>query len=113
MKEENIRPWGRYDILLDNPNVKVKTITVEPNQRLSLQSHKHRREHWIVTKGILTVFLSDRLYNLIKGQTITIGKGSKHRAWNRTNEPVEFLEIQTGDYFGEDDIIRYEDDYNR
>ena len=113
MEEENIRPWGRYDILLDNPNVKIKTITVEPNQRLSLQSHKHRREQWIVTKGTLTVCLFDKEYTLIEGNTIYIGMGSKHRAWNKTNEPVEFIEVQTGDYFGEDDIIRYEDDYNR
>ena len=108
------RPWGRYDILLDTDYTKVKIITVAPNQRLSYQSHKHRQEQWVLVKGILTVVRDDVEHTLDNiGETITIPQGAKHRAWNKTNEITQFIEVQTGTYFGEDDIKRYEDDYMR
>tara|TARA_R110000782_G_scaffold86289_1_gene167435 strand:- start:362 stop:742 length:381 start_codon:yes stop_codon:yes gene_type:complete len=107
------RPWGKYEVLLDNEDVKVKRITVNPNSRLSYQYHEKRREQWIVISGSLTIVLDDEKVFRGPGESIHIPLGAKHRAWNETNDPVVFIEIQTGTYFGEDDIIRVEDDYNR
>ena len=107
------RPWGRYDILLDTDYTKVKIITVAPNQRLSYQSHKHREEQWVVVKGRLTVILDEDHLVFYPGESVHIPLGAKHRAWNETDEIVQFVIVQTGDYFGEDDITRYEDDYDR
>ena len=112
--EHDERPWGCYDVLLDTDFTKVKLITVAPDQRLSYQSHKHRQEQWTLVKGKLTVVRDGIEYTLdTPGESFTIPKGLKHRAWNKTDEPAQFVEVQTGDYFGEDDIIRYEDDYER
>ena len=112
--EHDERPWGCYDVLLNTDFTKVKLITVAPNQRLSYQSHKKRQEQWVLIKGQLTVVRDDDEYNLDNiGETITIPKGVKHRAWNRTDKPAQFIEVQTGTYFGEDNITRYEDDYER
>jgi mannose-6-phosphate isomerase-like protein (cupin superfamily) len=112
--EHDERPWGCYDVLLDTDFTKVKLITVAPNQRLSYQSHEKRQEQWVLVKGHLTIVLDDIEYTLVaKGETITIPQGAKHRAWNRTDKPAQFIEVQTGTYFGEDDITRYEDDYER
>ena len=108
-----IRPWGEYIVLLDSEQCKVKKITVDPQQRLSYQSHEHRREQWTVTDGALTVVLEGDEHELYPGESIHIPLGSKHRAWNKTDQEVSFIEVQTGDYFGEDDIFRYEDDYKR
>jgi|TARA_R110000823_G_C15610709_1_gene466445 mannose-6-phosphate isomerase len=107
------RPWGKYEVLLDNEDVKVKRITVNPNSRLSYQYHEKRREQWIVISGSLTIVLDDEKVFRGPGESIHIPLGAKHRAWNETNDPVVFIEIQTGTYFGEDDIIRLEDDYKR
>ena len=107
------RPWGYYNVLLDAPYCKVKEIVVEPGQRLSYQSHSKRQEQWTVVKGNLTVIIDDREHTVYTGKSIHIPWGSKHRAWNKTEEVVQFIEVQTGTYFGEDDIIRYEDDYKR
>ena len=107
------RPWGKYEVLLDTPDVKVKRITVNPNSRLSYQYHEKRREQWIVISGSLTIVLDDEKVFRGPGESIHIPLGAKHRAWNETNDPVVFIEIQTGTYFGEDDIIRLEDDYKR
>ena len=111
--EVDVRPWGKYEVLLDASNVKVKRITVNPNSRLSYQYHDKRREQWTVVSGILTVILDDERVFRSPGESIKIPLGAKHRAWNETHEPVVFIEVQTGTYFGEDDIIRIEDDYNR
>lgn len=111
MREQ--RPWGDYVVLLDSEQCKVKKITVDPQQRLSYQSHDHRREQWTVVDGALTVVLEGKEYELYPGESIHIPLGSKHRAWNQTDQEVSFIEVQTGDYFGEDDIERYEDDYER
>ena len=110
---EQIRPWGEYEILLDEWNVKVKRIRVKPGQRLSYQYHNERREEWIVVKGNLTIILDDDKVFRYPGESIHIPLGAKHRALNETSEDVIFIEVQTGRYFGEDDIVRIEDDYNR
>jgi len=107
------RPWGRFDILLDTPKCKVKIIEVKPNQRLSYQYHKHRAERWVVVEGTLTVILNDVEHTLNYGDCIDIPKGDKHRAWNKTENSTKFIETQIGTYFGEDDIVRVSDDYNR
>ncbi len=108
-----VKPWGKYQILYEDDSCKVKKITINPQQRLSYQYHTKRQERWVVTNGILTIILDDVKYNKIPGQGVLIPLGSKHRAWNETDEIVEFIEVQNGSYFGEDDIVRVEDDYNR
>ena len=111
--EHDERPWGCYDVLLDTDFTKVKLITVAPNQRLSYQSHNKREENWIVVKGDLTVVREGIEHKVVTGESIFIRCGDKHRAWNKTDKPVQFIEVQTGTYFGEDDIIRIDDDYGR
>ena len=108
-----IRPWGMYEVLLNGENVKVKQITVDPKQRLSYQYHDKRREQWTVVSGILTIVLDGEKVFRNPGESIHIPLGAAHRAWNETDEPVVFIEVQTGTYFGEDDIVRLEDDYKR
>lgn len=108
-----IRPWGMYEVLLNGDNVKVKQITVDPNQRLSYQYHAKRREQWTVVSGILTIVLDGEKVFRNPGESIHIPLGAAHRAWNETDKPVVFIEVQTGTYFGEDDIVRLEDDYAR
>lgn len=108
-----IRPWGTYEVLLDVENVKVKRIIVNPNQRLSYQYHHKRQENWTVVEGELTIILDNFKHKRLSGESIQISLGSHHRAWNETNKPVTFIEVQTGIYFGEDDIVRLEDDYSR
>ena len=110
---EQSRPWGEYEILLDEWNVKVKRIRVKPNNRLSYQYHNKRREEWIVVKGNLNIILDDDKVFRYPGESIHIPIGARHRAWNETDEDVIFIEVQTGTYFGEDDIIRLEDDFDR
>lgn len=107
------RPWGTYEVLLDSENVKVKRIIVNPNQRLSYQYHHKRQEQWTVVEGELTIILNEYEYLRLPGESISIPLGALHRAWNKTNEPVTFIEVQIGTYFGEDDIVRIEDDYKR
>ena len=111
--EAETRPWGMYEVLLDSDECKVKRITVAPEQKLSYQYHHKRAEVWTCTKGRLSVVREDILYVLQPGETINIPQGAKHRAYNDTMEIAQFVEVQTGTYFGEDDIVRIEDDYNR
>jgi len=111
--EAESRPWGMYEVLLDSDTTKVKRITVAPEQRLSYQSHQFRQEQWTVVKGNLTVIIDGKEHTVHTGNSIHIPWGCKHRAWNKTEDIVQFIEVQTGTYFGEDDIIRYEDDYER
>ena len=111
--EHDERPWGCYDVLLDTDFTKVKLITVAPKQRLSYQSHEKRQEQWTVVQGTLTVVLEGKVSLIPEGDSIHIPCCFKHRAWNNTDKPVQFVEVQTGTYFGEDDITRYEDDYER
>ena len=107
------RPLGEYEILLNDDRVKVKRIRVKPNKRLSYQYHNKRREQWIVVKGNLTIVLDDEKVFRGPGESIHIPLGAKHRAWNETDEDIVFIEVQTGTYFGEDDIVRLEDDFDR
>ncbi len=107
------RPWGCFRVLQENENYKVKTIHVLPNARLSLQSHKFRSENWVVVEGTATVTLENRTMLLSVDESISIPAGAKHRLYNATDKPLTVVETQTGTYFGEDDITRYEDDYSR
>lgn len=107
------RPWGEYFVIHDEKNYKIKRIEVNPSSRLSYQYHNGRAETWVIIKGKARVIIdgSSELYRA--GDTILIPRKSKHRIENITDEILVFIEIQTGDYFNEDDIIRVEDDYNR
>lgn len=107
------RPWGRFEVLRDSGHYKSKIIQVEPGQRLSYQSHAKRAEHWVVVKGEAVVVLNDKEHIVKQGEHIYIPQGSKHRMINRGAETVEFIEVQVGSYFGEDDIVRYQDEYGR
>jgi len=111
--EVKSRPWGMYEVLLDSPECKVKRITVAPGQKVSYQYHFHRSENWTVVKGELTIILDDEKIFRKVGESVKIPQGAKHRAWNETDEIVQFIEVQTGTYFGEEDIVRVQDDYNR
>lgn len=111
--EHDIRPWGEYFVLEDAPTHKVKRIVVNPAGRLSYQYHHHRSEVWTVVSGVATVTLDQKVYEIGTGSSIEIPLGAKHRVENRRSEPLVFIEVQTGTYFGEDDIVRIEDDYNR
>ena len=112
-KNFDARPWGNYEVIDIGSNFQVKRITVLPGKRLSLQSHKYRKEHWIVVLGEAEVVIDDRIFNLKISQSIDIPLGSIHRLSNKTNTDLVLIEIQFGEYLGEDDIIRYEDDFNR
>jgi mannose-6-phosphate isomerase-like protein (cupin superfamily) len=107
------RPWGFYEIISEKDDHKVKRITVNPGKRLSLQSHKRRSEHWIIVSGRGVVTLNNNNYDLGEGESIDIMKGAAHRIANPGDSPLIFIEIQMGDYFGEDDIVRLEDDFGR
>ena len=107
------RPWGWFKILLDTPTHKVKEILVKPGQRLSYQMHHRRSEHWFIVQGTATVTLDDQDIELKKNEYIDIPVEHKHRIANMSDKDVIFIETQTGEYFGEDDIVRFEDDYGR
>ena len=111
MRED--RPWGFYEILLDTDYTKVKQITVNPGQRLSYQYHEKRKECWTIVKGMSTIILNDEKVFRNQGVSITIALGAKHRIINETDKPLVFIEVQTGESFEEEDIIRIEDDYGR
>ncbi len=111
------RPWGSFEVLRDTDHYKSKLITVLPGQRLSYQSHTKRAEHWTVVKGEAEVTLNDQVLRLRAGEYVFIPLGAKHRIANPapagSDAIMEFIEVQTGSYFGEDDITRYSDDYGR
>ncbi len=108
------RPWGFYKTTVMNDYFQSKVISVNPKSQLSLQSHNHREEHWIVAHGNGTVQLDNSILNVTCGSSIFIPKGCKHRLTNTDDkESLIITEVQIGDYFGEDDIIRYEDIYGR
>lgn len=107
------RPWGSFENLYEDTDLKIKKIIVKPKKRLSLQSHQNRAENWIIVKGEAIVTLDNKNYSLKKNDSIFIPTKAKHRIANQNSQDLEFIEIQTGTYFGEDDIIRYEDDFNR
>jgi mannose-6-phosphate isomerase len=112
-KKEDHRPWGFYEVLSDRPDHKVKRITVYPGKRLSLQRHRKRSEHWHIIQGYAVITLDDQEIPLGKGESVDIPRGRTHRIANPGQEDVVFIEVQQGDYFGEDDIERFEDDFGR
>ena len=107
------RPWGNYEQLDVENGYQVKRITVKPGGELSLQKHRHRAEHWVVVQGQAEVTLGEQVRTLDPNQSTYIPLGEVHRLANRGSEPVVLIEVQTGDYLGEDDIIRLDDRYNR
>ena len=111
--EDNIRPWGFFETLSDSETHKIKRITVFPGKRLSLQKHLKRSEHWFLVHGNAVVTCGKKLITLSDGDHVNIGECQEHRIENIGNEDLVFIEIQTGSYFGEDDIIRIEDDFGR
>ena len=111
--EHDIRPWGEYWVLEDANTHKVKRIQVNPGGRLSLQYHYHRAEVWTIVSGIGTITINEEIKDYKTGEVAQIPQGAHHRIENKTQEPVVFIEVQHGSYFGEDDIVRIEDDYNR
>ena len=111
--EKEERPWGRFFVIHDEKNYKLKRIEVDPGGRLSYQYHKKRSETWTIVEGEALVTLDDKTFNYKAGDTILISQGIKHRVENKGYKKLIFIEVQTGTYFGEDDIVRIEDDYNR
>ena len=108
------RPWGSYEVLARGPGFQAKRLTVKPGQRLSLQWHHHRDESWIVARGTARVDLDAKTIDLGRGQTLNVPRTAKHRIANLSSiDPLEIIEVQTGDYLGEDDIVRESDDYGR
>lgn len=112
-KKNDIRPWGKYFVIKDEDNFKLKIIEVNPNSRLSYQYHNKRSECWTIIKGKGIVTINGKEQNINYGDSIKIKQGDKHRIYNNTNSKLVFVEVQTGKYFGEDDIVRIDDDYNR
>jgi mannose-6-phosphate isomerase len=107
------RPWGTFTVLDEGDNFKVKRIEVLPGKRLSYQKHSQRAEHWFVVQGTAKVTLDDRDIEVTTGQAIDIAIGSAHRVENSGDELLVFIEVQRGNYLGEDDIVRLQDDFGR
>ena len=107
------RPWGSFEHLLDCEYCKVKRIIVKPGQKLSYQYHHKRNEVWVVVQGVATVTLDDKVVDVKETEIVNIPVTTKHRVENKGTEDLVFIETQTGTYFGEDDIVRLEDDYGR
>ena len=112
-KNSTLTPWGRYTVLAEHDDFKVKLIVVHPSHRLSLQRHAFRQEHWYILKGQATVEVSDFQTTLDFGDAVDIPAGAWHRLSNQSNTNLEIIEIQKGSYLGEDDIDRKQDDYGR
>lgn len=107
------RPWGWYDSIDEGERFKVKRIQVKPGASLSLQKHHHRAEHWVVVRGTAQITNGDKVLTLTENQSTYIPLGEVHRLANPGNIPLEIIEVQSGGYLGEDDIVRYEDTYGR
>jgi mannose-6-phosphate isomerase len=108
------RPWGSYLVLDEANDFKVKRIEVLPGKRLSYQKHAHRAEHWFIVQCTARVTLNDEIFELQSNSNIDIAIGDKHRVENpNATETLVFIEVQKGDYLGEDDIVRFEDDFGR
>ena len=108
-----LRPWGWFETMSEAPGHKIKRIGVLPGQRISLQTHSQRAEHWVVVRGTARVILDDQTFDLAAGQHCDIASGQLHRLTNLTTQSVEIIEVQFGAYLGEDDITRLGDDYGR
>jgi mannose-6-phosphate isomerase-like protein (cupin superfamily) len=109
----DIRPWGTYEVLTEDSGYKVKRIIVKPGQRLSYQTHEKRSEYWVIVQGHANATIDGKETPLDKGDAIIIDKREPHRITNMGEVDVVFIEVQMGEYLGEDDIIRLEDDYGR
>ena len=107
------RPWGYYDSIDSGKDFQVKRILVNPNSKISLQMHQFRSEHWIIISGSAIITCGKEVFKLNKNQSTYIPKGQTHRLENPNDFSLELIEVQTGSYLGEDDIIRFEDDYQR
>ena len=107
------RPWGSYEVVDSGPGFQVKRLTVNPGAALSLQMHRHRAEHWVVVVGTAKVTRGDEVFSLSKDESTYVPKGARHRLENPGKTPLEVIEVQTGAYLGEDDIVRFQDDYGR
>ena len=110
---EDRRPWGQFKSLAVGDRFQVKRIVVNPRSKLSLQSHKKRSEHWIVVEGTAKVTIGSTVKLIEENESVYVPLGEKHRLENPGDQPLVLIEVQTGSYFGEDDIVRYEDDYAR
>jgi mannose-6-phosphate isomerase len=113
VRDESTRPWGHYEVLAEAEDFKTKTITIVAGKRLSYQRHEHRAEHWFVVKGSGTAVIDGVDKPVTAGDSIDIPVGTAHRMCNTGTEELVFVEVQTGTYFGEDDIVRLEDDFGR
>lgn len=111
--ERGERPWGTYTVLEENSHYKIKRIEVLPGQRLSLQKHHHRSEHWIVVSGSALVTCGDREFMVNVNESTFIPIGEQHRLQNPGKIALVIIEVQSGEYLGEDDIVRFQDDYQR
>jgi mannose-1-phosphate guanylyltransferase / mannose-6-phosphate isomerase len=107
------RPWGSYTVLEESTNFKIKRIVVNPGAKLSMQMHKHRAEHWVVVSGVATITNNEIEFTLNENQSTYISKTHRHRLENKGSEPLAIIEVQCGDYVGEDDIVRFDDKYGR
>lgn len=107
------RPWGAYDILDSGPGFQVKRLTLNPGASVSLQMHRHRAEHWVVVAGTARVTRGEEVFLLHENESAYVSQGTRHRIENPTEDPLQIVEVQTGDYLGEDDIVRYHDNYAR
>ena len=110
---KDYRPWGWFESLVNMPGYQVKRLHVYPGASLSLQSHQHRSEHWVVVSGTASVVLDNEVLRLATNESVYIHVGQKHRLANETDAPLTVIEVQTGSYLGEDDIVRFEDIYMR
>lgn len=113
VREFDRRPWGTYTVLEEAPTFKVKRIEVLPGKRLSYQKHAQRAEHWVVVAGTAKVTLDGREITVRNGEAIDIPVGAAHRVENPGSDDLIFIEVQRGNYLGEDDIVRLEDDFGR
>jgi mannose-6-phosphate isomerase len=113
MTDDSVRPWGRYFVLEESPTHKVKRIEVQPGKRLSYQRHKFRAEHWLIVQGEGVLTLDGDKKRIVVGDSVDIAIGQLHRIENTSTHELIFIEVQTGTYFGEDDIERVEDDFGR
>ena len=107
------RPWGSWHVIDVNDGYKIKRIHVKPGCRLSLQTHKHRSEHWVVIEGVATATVDERVSRVHAGESIDVAQGARHRLANEGDDELVIVEVQLGSYTGEDDIERLQDDYGR
>jgi mannose-6-phosphate isomerase-like protein (cupin superfamily) len=111
--ESDTRPWGSWHVIDVDDGYKVKRIHVSPGSRLSLQTHEHRAEHWVVIQGVATATVGEHTSQVLTGEAIDVPLRAKHRLANEGEEELVIIEVQLGSYTGEDDIVRLEDDYGR